>query len=51
MSRTPAPADLVEVASAYDHAAITAVAASHTADEPTIIMSRHTAATRDKDST
>ncbi|AXI77655.1 agmatinase [Peterkaempfera bronchialis] len=39
-------ADLVEVAPAYDHAEITAVAASHTAYELTTVMSRQIAATR-----
>jgi len=39
-------ADVVEVAPAYDHAEITAVAASHTAYELTTIMSRQIAETR-----
>ncbi|MFF8604520.1 agmatinase [Streptomyces sp. NPDC015346] len=39
-------ADVVEVAPAYDHAEITAVAASHTAYELTTIMSRQIAANR-----
>ncbi|CAM5286735.1 Agmatinase OS=Streptomyces alboniger OX=132473 GN=speB PE=3 SV=1 [Streptomyces alboniger] len=40
-------ADVVEVAPAYDHAEITAVAASHTAYELTTIMSRQIAEARD----
>ncbi len=39
-------ADLVEVAPAYDHAEITAVAAAHTAFELTTIMTRQIAAAR-----
>jgi agmatinase len=39
-------ADVVEVAPAYDHAEITAVAASHTAYELTTLMSRRIAAER-----
>jgi agmatinase len=39
-------ADVVEVAPAYDHAEITAVAASHTAYELTTIMARQAAAAR-----
>ncbi|NJP68878.1 agmatinase [Streptomyces spiramenti] len=40
-------ADVVEVAPAYDHAEITAVAASHTAYELTTLMARRIAAGRD----
>ncbi|MEU6439280.1 agmatinase [Streptomyces sp. NPDC047046] len=42
-------ADLVEVAPAYDHAEITAVAASHAAYELTTLMTRRIAAERDAD--
>jgi agmatinase len=40
-------ADVVEVAPAYDHAEMTAVAASHTAYELTTLMARQIAAARD----
>ncbi|MDX3669057.1 agmatinase [Streptomyces europaeiscabiei] len=42
-------ADVVEVAPAYDHAEITAVAASHTAYELTTIMSRQIARARQEE--